>query len=86
MRELVNLLDRFLDGEMLYQLEWDDFISWTNGNPNIEPIRLRILEKERLFFSKLQKDREQSLELLVDERNRAAALAGIDARDPLPLK
>jgi len=85
-RELVDLLDRFLYGEMLYELEWDDFISWANANPNIEQIRLRILESERLIFSKAQKDRQQGLELIVNERNRAAALAGVDARDPPPLK
>jgi len=52
MSELVEILDRFLNGSMRYPLEWDDFISWENSNPNIEAIRNRIAETEPLFFSK----------------------------------
>jgi hypothetical protein len=74
--ELVALLDRFLDDRLNYELEWDDFISWQHANPNIETIRLRIAESEALFFSDAIADRKRAVEMLIDERNRAAALVG----------
>jgi hypothetical protein len=80
LKELVALLDRFLDGRLEYELEWDDFISWNNSNPNIESIRDRIAAAEPLFFSKRESDRRQAVDLLLDERNRTAVLAGIAAR------
>lgn len=78
--ELVELLDRFLDDRLKYELEWDDFISWEHDNPNIEAIRLRIAETESLFFSSAISDRQRAVDLLVAERNRAAALVGVSAR------
>jgi hypothetical protein len=80
--ELVALLDRFLDGKLQYPLEWDDFISWKNSNPNIETIRERIAETEPLFFSKALSSRIGAAELLVKERNRIAALIGQSPRQP----
>jgi hypothetical protein len=80
-QELVELLDRFLDGNLNYELEWDDFISWTSQNPNIEKIRERIAKTEPLFFSKNSSDRELAVKLLVSERNNAAALISLKARD-----
>jgi hypothetical protein len=73
---LVALLDRFLDGKLRYDLEWDDFISWKNENTNIEMIREKIAKTEPLFFSKALSDRMRAVELLVEERNRTAALIG----------
>ena len=78
--ELVDLLDRFLDDKLRYELEWDDFVSWKNNNPNIEIIRERIARTEPLFFSKSRADRDRAVELLVDERNRSAALIGESPR------
>lgn len=80
LHDLVGLLDRFLDDKLKYELEWDDFISWRNPNPNIEAIRERIADMEGLFFSKDLTERKRAVEALLDERNRAAALAGIPPR------
>ena len=80
MSDLVALIDRFLNDKLSYALEWDDFISWKNGNPNVEAIRERIAITEPLFFSKKKADREHGVKLIVEERNRAAALAGMDPR------
>jgi len=80
LRDLVGLFDRFLDGTLGYDLEWDDFISWSNPNPNIEAIRERIADAEPLFFSKHERDRRQAVGLLLEERNQAAALIGLEIR------
>jgi hypothetical protein len=78
-RDLVDLLDRFIDDEMRYPLEWDDFISWDHQNPNIEAIRERISAWEPLAFgSAIERDR--FTELFVDVRNECAALVGIAPR------
>lgn len=77
---LVALIDRFIDNRPEYALEWDDFVSWKNSNPNIENIRTRIAALEPLFFSKDRSNRTKALEELLRERNQAAALAGIDSR------
>jgi hypothetical protein len=78
--DLVALIDRFLDDKLDYVLEWDDFISWTHENENIERIRDRIAETEPLFFSKNAEDNKLGIAMLIDERNRAATLIGIDLR------
>ncbi|HEX3943798.1 MAG TPA: hypothetical protein VHW69_06910 [Rhizomicrobium sp.] len=78
--ELIALLDRFLDGPMRYELEWDDFISWRNDVPAVEQVRLRIAELESLAFSKQVEDRELFRTTLIDERNRLAALLSIPLR------
>jgi hypothetical protein len=80
-QELIALLDRFIGANLNYELEWDDFISWRNHNPNIEKIRERIAKTEPLFFSKNPFDRELAVKLLVDERNGAAAIIGLEARN-----
>ena len=80
MADLVDLIDRFIDGPMRYDLEWDDFISWTHSNPNIERIRNCIGDREPLLFSKKPADRARYLEFLIVERDRAAALCGLPAR------
>ena len=79
--ELVALIDRFIDNQLEYALEWDDFISWTHSNPNIEAIRRRIAETEPLFFAIDDSKRAKAVDLLLTERNRAAALAGIGQRE-----
>ncbi len=78
--DLVALIDRFLDDKLDYALEWDDFISWNHGNPNIELIRTRIAATEPLFFSDSEIDHDRGMAIVVDERNRAAALVNISER------
>jgi hypothetical protein len=80
MREIVALFDRFLNGPMNYPLEWDDFISWKKSNRNIEDIRLRLEEAERLLFSKDRVEKAMYGAIVQKERDRAAALCGIPAR------
>jgi hypothetical protein len=46
----IDLIDRFLNGEVNYPLEWDDFISWEHPNPTIERLRIEIGEFEPLLF------------------------------------
>jgi hypothetical protein len=81
MRDLVGLFDRFLDGPMAYDLEWDDFISWKNENPNIEEVRDRLGQFEPLLFSQNVSEKAEYRLQILNERNRAAALAGIAARE-----
>jgi len=81
MSELVSLFDRFLDGPMAYPLEWDDFISWRNKNSNIEEIRDRLGKFEALLFSRNINEKAEYRRLVTEERNRAAALVGITARE-----
>lgn len=78
--ELVGVLDRFLDDRLHYPLEWDDFVSWKNSAPAIEPIRERIAATEPLFFSQNPADRAKGAQIVLEERNRAAALAGLPTR------
>jgi hypothetical protein len=82
MSEIVALFDRFLFEErMSYPLEWDDFISWKNSNPNIEAIRERLGSFEALLFSRDINDKAEYRRQALSERNRAAALIGIAARE-----
>jgi hypothetical protein len=78
--DLVNLVDRFLDDELRYGWEWDDFVSWDNSSPAIEAIRERIAQAEPLFFSKDPAQIARGVEILLEERNRAASLIGESIR------
>jgi hypothetical protein len=78
--ELIELLDRFLGNNARYPLEWDDFVSWTHEAPAIEVIRHRIAATEQLFFSQDPADRSKGADIVLAERNRAAALVGLPAR------
>jgi hypothetical protein len=80
--QLVGLLDRFLDDALRFPLEWDDFISWNNKVPAVEEFRVRIGATEPLFFSETPGDRSNGVAIVLDERNKAALLAGIPAREP----
>lgn len=80
LRALVGVMDRFVDGAALYELEWDDFISWANTNPNLEQIRNTLGAYESMLFSR---DRDQQLayrKKVVELRNSAAAKVGIAPR------
>jgi hypothetical protein len=76
----VNLIDRFLDDNVHYPLEWDDFISWENANPFVEKVRNNIGRHEALLFSKNARDRKEYRQILVEERNRVAAIIGVAPR------
>jgi hypothetical protein len=79
--DLVDLIDRALDGKLEYDLEWDDFVSWENANPNIERYRNRIADLELLFFSPAKVDQDKATSRLIDERNHAAAFCGLPRRE-----
>ena len=79
--ELVDLLDRFVDGDMEYDLEWDDFISWEQDNKYIESVREKIGGSEEFLFSKNIEDRKKYVLVIVSERNKVAALIGVSPRD-----
>lgn len=80
LRELVDLFDRFHDNKLRYSLEWDDFISWPHENSYVEQVRDRLGGKEFLLFSKSMADRKMYAEFVLEERNRVAALIGIETR------
>ncbi|MGE3829844.1 MAG: hypothetical protein AB7F76_02515 [Parvibaculaceae bacterium] len=79
MRQLVSLMDRFVDGRLQYDLEWDDFISWESSDPPVEEIRERLGAFESLLFSNHAADRNRYNEHVADERNRLATLFGLPA-------
>jgi hypothetical protein len=81
--ELVALIDRFLDGNPRYGLEWDDFISWKSDNPHVEAIRDRIGEHEKLLFSLDPSDELIYSNILILERNKLAVMLGLPTRECL---
>lgn len=62
--EAVELIRRFIDNNLNYAMEWDDFISWKNSNDEIEEIRNAIGDHERLLFSKNINDRKEYIRIL----------------------
>lgn len=78
--ELVHLIDRFVDGPLCHEMEWDDFVSWKNDNPHVEEIRGRITEFEPLFFSQNRDDRIRFCNELIKERNKIAVMLKISER------
>lgn len=81
--DLVHLIDRFLDDELNFPLEWDDFVSWEQENLSVEEARKKIAPLEPLFMSKSDIDKQRAILLLIEERNLLAALCGIPFRDGL---
>jgi hypothetical protein len=79
-RDVIDLVDRFVDGKVRYPLEWDDFISWPHQDPNIEVFRERLGACEPYLFSKAPADRVKAVAILIAERNRIAALIGLPSR------
>jgi hypothetical protein len=79
--DVVDLIDRFIDDKMLYELEWDDFISWKNPNPFIEGVRTALGEQERYLFSNDKLERKKYLLVLIEQRNKVAAIIGQNPRD-----
>ena len=82
LRSCVELLDRFLDDDLKYPLEWDDFVSWPHEAPGIECIRQTVAATEPLVFSKDAAEVSRGIQLIVAERNRVAALVGMSERAP----
>lgn len=78
--DLVSLLDGFLDNNLRYPLEWDDFISWENRAPAIEEVRKVIEATEPLFFSTDPEKQAEGAAIVLEQRNRAAAFLGRPAR------
>ena len=78
--DLVDLIDRFLDGNIRYPLEWDDFISWNHRSIHIQNACNRIGMFEKLLFSKNMSDREEYVKRLIEERNLLAKQVGITLR------
>ncbi|MDP1601613.1 MAG: hypothetical protein Q8M13_20835 [Phenylobacterium sp.] len=81
--DLVDLIDRFIDGPMRYPLEWDDFISWEQANPNVEAARREIGKHEEWLFSRDSSKISAYSFRVVEQRNRLAAIVGRPQR-PLP--
>jgi hypothetical protein len=77
---LVELIDRFIDGKLRYELEWDDFVSWEHDQPTIETVRSKIADMEPLFFAEDPDARKRAVAHLVAERNRIAQMCGMAAR------
>jgi hypothetical protein len=79
--DLIDLIDRFIDGPMRYPLEWDDFISWEQANPNVEAARQAIGQYEPWLFSQSAAKKNAYAYRVIEERNRLAAIIGRPQRD-----
>jgi hypothetical protein len=79
-RDLVLLIDRFLDDNLAYPLEWDDFVSWKSRDAGIEAVRLRVEGMESFFLSPSPTDRKEAAEQLVGIRNDIASSHGMERR------
>ncbi len=78
--ELIGVLDRFLDDDLRYGLEWDDFISWRSEHQHVEAVRLRLCEFEPKLFSQSAADRLIYDQAVLVEREKLAALLGLSPR------
>ena len=76
-RDIVELFDRFLDGKLNYDMEWDDFISWENENTQAELVRLRLEKFEYLLNQRTMNDYRSRL---LKERNHLASNLGMNLR------
>ena len=83
LRELVDLIDRFIDNDMHYGLEWDDFISWKNESSLIEDFRQEIGNYEPLLFSKSRSKMLEYCNNLIEIRNSIADRIAHPIRQPL---
>ncbi len=81
LREMIFLIDRFLDDALDYGLEWDDFVSWKNENQSVEEFREKIADLERLFFSNDPSSLIRAKNELLNYRNAAASLISIPQRN-----
>lgn len=79
-RELITLIDAFLDNSLSYPLQWDDFVSWKSKDSGMESIRMRIAPLEPLFLSRSAEDRKRATIELVQIRNDLALSHGLENR------
>jgi hypothetical protein len=79
-KDIVDLIDRFVFGQLRYPLEWDDFISWKNDNAQAEQVRQHLLKVEHLLFSRDRAQIDEYANTAISERNRIALLIGIQPR------
>jgi hypothetical protein len=80
LREAINLIDRFIDGNMHYPLAWDDFISWENENPSVEALRDKVADLELKLVSKNREQKRGAARETIRLRNHYAGLIGIPSR------
>lgn len=52
--DVVDLLDRFLNDQLRYPLELDDFVSWKNNNASVEQFRERVAATEPLLLNSVE--------------------------------
>lgn len=78
--DLIDLIDRCVDGRLRYSMEWDDFISWEQANLHVENARQVIGMHETWLFSGSQAQRNAYWYRVVEERNRLAAILGRSQR------
>ena len=71
--QAIDLIDRFLDSQHRYPLEWDDFISWESPHPMVEKMRTEIGEFEPLLFGGKPSDYAREVRAI---RDRYAATIG----------
>lgn len=84
--EVIDLIDRFIDGNTRYDLEWDDFISWNNTNHNIEKLRTEIGKYEYLLFQRKDKySRLNYCNKVIEQRNILASKISLPTRPLLTL-
>ena len=74
--DLIDLIDRCLEDRLSYPLEWDDFISWEQANPNLEAARNAIGKQEPWLFSGNKAKQNAYWYCVVEQRNRLAAVLG----------
>jgi hypothetical protein len=82
--DAIAVIDRFVDGNPSYPLEWDDFISWESSIAGVERLRNEIADMEAMFFSTDKGARLQAHRKLIEIRNYYAGFNGIARRtDPI---
>lgn len=69
LEEIVALIGRFLEDRLIYPMEWDDFVSWKNSNPDIEKWRQDISDLEPLFVSQDHDQRNEGESRLINIRD-----------------
>jgi hypothetical protein len=82
-KEAIRLMDRFVDNDVEYPLQWDDFISWKNPNPSVEKVRDELADLEPYFFSRDRQVKRQGAIKVIDIRNKYAMQLGVPLRDTL---
>lgn len=82
--DAIGVIDRFIDGNPNYPLEWDDFISWESSIAGVEHLRNEIKSMEPMFFSEDKRARLQVHRRLIEIRNYYGGFNGITLRsDPI---